>query len=84
MARNLKYSIQRKQPERQMVGPAEWNDCKFHSQGGNPMKKSRKTKDRKASQTAYTKILQSLRSSLTSEYSKVLRRETRGIILGYD
>ena len=48
------------------------------------MNKSKKTKDRKASQTAYTKILQSLRNSLTLEYSKVLQRETRGIILGYD
>ena len=48
------------------------------------MNKNKKTKDRKPSQTAYTKILQSLRNSLTMEYSKVLRRETSGIILGYD
>jgi len=48
------------------------------------MKKYRKIKERKVSQTTYTKILQSLRSSLTSEYSKMVPRETRGIILGYD
>jgi len=29
-------------------------------------------------------MLQSLRNSLTSEYSKVLRKETKGIVLGYD
>jgi len=52
--------------------------------GGNKMKKYRKIKERKVSQTTYTKILQSLRSSLTSEYSKMVPRETRGIILGYD
>ncbi|MBW2506884.1 MAG: hypothetical protein JRD19_07460 [Deltaproteobacteria bacterium] len=48
------------------------------------MKKNRKIKVRKTSQTVYMKMLQSLRSSLTSEYSKVLPKETRGIILGYD
>jgi hypothetical protein len=48
------------------------------------MKKSRRTKERKVSQTTYMKILQSLRNSLTLEYSKGLHQETRGIILGYD
>jgi len=48
------------------------------------MKKSRKTKKQDSSQTAYMKILKSLRSGMTSEYSRVLHKETRGIVLGYD
>jgi len=48
------------------------------------MKKSRKAKTQKDSQSVYLKMLQSLRSKVTSEYSRVLREETRGIILGYD
>ena len=50
----------------------------------NTMKKSRKIKVRKTSVTVYMKMLQCLRNSLTSEYSRVLREETKGIILGYD
>ena len=48
------------------------------------MEKNRKIKVRKTSETVYMKMLQSLRNSLTSEYSRVLREETKGIILGYD
>ena len=48
------------------------------------MKKVKKAKVIKGSQTVYMRMLQSLRNSLTSEYSRVLRKETRGIILGYD
>jgi len=40
------------------------------------------TKD--ASQTAYMKVLCSLRNTITSEYSKVIQKEKRAIILGYD
>jgi hypothetical protein len=48
------------------------------------MKKSRKIKVRKTSVTVYMKMLQSLRNSCTSEYSRVLHEETKGMILGYD
>ena len=37
-----------------------------------------------AQQTAYTKVLCSLRNGVTSEYSKVIQQEKRAIILGYD
>ena len=48
------------------------------------MKKSSQQKVKKSSQSVYTKILSSLRNSVSSEYSRVLNRKTRGMILGYD
>ena len=51
---------------------------------GKTMKQRKNIKSRKGPQSLYMKMLQSLRNSHTSEYSRVLREETRGIILGYD
>jgi hypothetical protein len=48
------------------------------------MKRSKEKKVRDASQTLYMKALYSLRSTISSEYSKVIRKEYRAIILGYD
>ena len=48
------------------------------------MKRVRKVKEQKSSQTVYMKMLQSLRSTISAEYSKVLNKETRGMVLGYD
>jgi hypothetical protein len=48
------------------------------------MKKIRKIKVQDVSQTVYMKMLQSLRSTISAEYSKVLNKETRGMVLGYD
>jgi len=45
-------------------------------------KKDKKVQD--ASQTEYMKFLRSLRNAISSEYSKVIRKEYRAIILGYD
>lgn len=48
------------------------------------MKRNRKTKAQDNSQTSYKKILNSLRSSVSADYSKVIQKEKRAIILGYD
>ena len=48
------------------------------------MKRVKKVKVQKSSQTVYMKMLQSLRSTISAEYSKVLNKETRGMVLGYD
>ena len=45
----------------------------------------RKKKARKdTQQTAYLKVLCTLRNAVTSEYSRVIQQEKRAIILGYD
>ncbi len=46
--------------------------------------KSRNKKVQAATQTAYMKFLCDLRNAITSEYSKVLQKEKRAIVLGYD
>ena len=48
------------------------------------MKKTIRIKEKKPSQSHYMKILSSLRNSISAEYSKVLPKETKGLILGYD
>ena len=48
------------------------------------MKKIRKAKTQDISQTSYTKILNSLRSAVTKDYSKVIQKEKRAVILAYD
>ena len=48
------------------------------------MKRVKKVKVQKSSPTVYMKMLQSLRSTISAEYSKVLNKETRGMVLGYD
>jgi hypothetical protein len=46
------------------------------------MKRDGKAKDN--SQTAYTKILNSLRSAVSGDYSKVIQKEKRAVVLAYD
>jgi len=48
------------------------------------MKRNRKAKTQDNSQTSYTKILNSLRSAISADYSKVIQKEKRAIVLGYD
>jgi len=48
------------------------------------MKREKKVKVQKSSQTVYMKMLASLRSAISAEYSKVLDNKTKGIVLGYD
>ena len=48
------------------------------------MKRNRKAKAQDNSQTAYTKILNSLRSAVSGDYSKMIEKEKRAVILGYD
>jgi len=48
------------------------------------MKRERKAKEKENSQTTYTKILNSLRSAVSADYSKVIQKEKRAIVLGYD
>ncbi len=48
------------------------------------MKKSKQKEVKDAFQTNYMKVLRDLRNSITSEYSKVIKKEYQGIILGYD
>ena len=48
------------------------------------MKKIRQAKAQDNSQTPYTKILTSLRSAVSKDYSKVIPKETRAFVLGYD
>ncbi len=50
----------------------------------NIMKKNRKAKAQDNSQTAYTKILNSLRSAVSGDYSKVIEKEKRAVVLAYD
>jgi hypothetical protein len=50
----------------------------------NVMKKIRQAKAQDNSQTPYTKILTSLRSAVSKDYSKVIPEETRAFVLGYD
>jgi hypothetical protein len=51
---------------------------------GNVMKRNRKAKAQDNSQTAYTKILDSLRSAVSGDYSKVIQKEKRAVVLAYD
>jgi hypothetical protein len=51
---------------------------------GNIMKRNRKAKAQDNSQTAYTKILNSLRSAVSGDYSKVIQEEKRAVVLAYD
>lgn len=48
------------------------------------MKKSKQKEVQGAAQTNYIEILRNLRSRITSEYSKAIKEEYQGIILGYD
>ena len=48
------------------------------------MKKIRKVKAQEISQSAYTKILNTLRSAVSKDYSKVIQQEKRAVILAYD
>lgn len=48
------------------------------------MKKSKQKEVKDAFQANYMKVLRDLRNSITSEYSKVIKKEYQGIILGYD
>jgi len=48
------------------------------------MKRNKKVKAQDNSQTPYTKILNSLRSSVSGDYSKMIQKEKRAVILGYD
>ena len=48
------------------------------------MKKSKQNEIQDAAQSNYMKMLRNLRNRITSEYSKVIKKEYQGIILGYD
>ena len=48
------------------------------------MKKTQKVKPKDKSQTSYMKILNSLRSAVSADYSTVIHKEKRAIVLGYD
>ena len=48
------------------------------------MEKNRKARARDNTQTSYTKILKSLRSAVSGNYSKMIEKEKRAVILGYD
>jgi len=48
------------------------------------MKRNGKAKAKEISQTSYTKILNSLRSAVSADYSKVIQKYKRAIVLGYD
>ena len=48
------------------------------------MKGTRKVKAQENSQTSYMKILNSLRSAVSADYSKVIQKNKRAIVLGYD
>jgi len=50
----------------------------------NIMKRNRKAKAQYNSQTAYTKILNSLRSAVSGDYSKVIEKGNRAVVLAYD
>jgi len=50
----------------------------------NIMKKNRKAEAQDNSQTAYTKILNSLRNAVSGDYSKVIQKEKRAVVLAYD
>ena len=51
---------------------------------GDIMKRNRKAKAQDNSQTSYTKILNSLRSAVSGDYSKMIDKEKRAVVLGYD
>ncbi|MFC1845060.1 hypothetical protein ACFLZ5_09775 [Thermodesulfobacteriota bacterium] len=48
------------------------------------MKRIRKAKAQENAQTSYMKILNSLRSTVSADYSTVIQKEKRAIVLGYD
>jgi hypothetical protein len=48
------------------------------------MEKSKQKEIQDVAQTKYMKMLRKLRNRITSEYSKVIKKEYQGIILGYD
>jgi len=48
------------------------------------MKRNKKAKTQDNSQTSYMKLLNSLRSTVSADYSKVIQKEKRAIVLGYD
>jgi len=48
------------------------------------MQRARKAKRQDNSQTAYTKILNSLRSAVSADYSKAIEKEKRAVVLAYD
>ena len=48
------------------------------------MKKTIKAKAQENYQTSYMKILNSLRSAVSLDYSKAIQKRKRSIILGYD
>ena len=73
----------KKRQWKNVAGQAGFNS-KVFQEWGRTMKKSSQQKVKKSSQSVYTKILSSLRNSVSSEYSRVLNRKTRGMILGYD
>lgn len=50
----------------------------------NGKKKQRKKVSKDGFQTAYMKVLYNLRNAVSLEYSKVIQKKKRGIILGYD
>ena len=51
---------------------------------GDIMKRNRKAKAQDNSQTSYTKILNSLRSAVSGDYSKMIDKEKSAVVLGYD
>jgi len=59
-------------------------DFKNLHPGGDIMKRTRKAKAQENSQTSYMKILNSLRSAVSTDYSKVIQKDKRAIVLGYD
>ena len=48
------------------------------------MKKIKQKKIQDVAQSNYMKMLRNLRNRITSEYSKVIKKEYQGTILGYD
>ena len=48
------------------------------------MKRNRKANAQDNTQTSYTKILNSLRSAVSGDYSKMIEKEKRAVVLGYD
>ena len=51
---------------------------------GKTMERYRQENDKDPSQTAFMKLLNSLRNNVSSEHSKVIQKEKRAIVLGYD
>ena len=48
------------------------------------MKRQQKVKVQQDPQSRYTKVLNSLRCAASMDYSKVIQKEKRAIVLGYD